>query len=140
MLLVALAAQTLRFAAFGIGAPFVLVAAAIAMHGLCYAFFFTAAYIYIDEHSTRRARAGAQQLYTILIMGLGYFMGHSTAGKLGQWFLDPATGTIDFHKYWAVPAITAVLIGTFLAVAFHAEAPLSQAAPAPEEIPDADAM
>ncbi|MFO7975395.1 MAG: MFS transporter [Candidatus Hydrogenedentota bacterium] len=140
VLLIALAAQVLRFTVFGIGSPFPLVVAVITMHGLCYAFFFTAAYIYIDEHSTRQARAGAQQLYTILIMGFGYFLGHTIAGKLGDLFLDPVIGGIDFHKFWAVPAAGAVVIGLFLLVAFRAEAPVSHPSRAPEEVPDTDAM
>lgn len=140
VLLIALAAQVLRFAVFGIGSPFALVVAAISMHGFCYAFFFTAAYIYIDEHSTRQARAGAQQLYTILVMGFGYFLGHTTAGKLGEGFLDPVTGGIDFHKFWAVPAATAVFIGLFLLAAFRAETPRAHATPAPEELPGVDAV
>jgi nucleoside transporter len=140
VLLLALCGQMLRFTVFGFGGPFPLVVAVITMHGICYAFFFTASYIYIDEHSSREARAGAQQLYTILIMGFGYFMGHTTAGKLGEWFLDPATGVIDFHKYWAVPATGAVLIGLFLLAAFRAEAPEPHPAPEPEAVPDTDAV
>jgi len=140
VLIIALAAQALRFTVFGIGSPFPLVVAVIAAHGFCYAFFFTASYIYIDEHSTRQARAGAQQLFTILIMGIGYFLGHATAGKLGDWFLDPATNAINFHLFWAVPAASAVAIALFLLVAFRAEAPLPHPAPSPEEVPGAGAV
>ncbi len=140
VLVIALAAQALRFTAFAMGAPFALVVAAIPMHGFCYAFFFTASYIYIDEHSTRQARAGAQQLFTILIMGFGYFMGHTTAGRLGEWFLDPATGTIDFHKFWAVPAASAVVIALFLLAAFRTETPLPHPPASPQQVPDTDAV
>ncbi len=135
VLLIALAAQTLRFTVFSIGSPFPLVVAALATHGFCYAFFFTASYIYIDEHSSREARAGAQQLFTILIMGAGYFLGHISAGKLGEWFLDPATNAIHFRPFWAVPAAGAVVIALFLLAAFHAETPQPHPSPAPAEIP-----
>ncbi len=123
VLIIALAAQAARFTVFSIGSPFPLVVAVITAHGFCYAFFFTASYIYIDEHSSREARAGAQQLFTILIMGVGYFLGHVTAGRLGEWSLDPVTEAIRFRQYWAVPAVSAVVIALFLLVAFRAETP-----------------
>ena len=93
-----------------------------ALHGLCYAFFFTAGYLYIDEHSPREGRAGAQQIYTILIMGLGYFAGHSIAGRLGEFFLiDPVLKLIDFPKFWSVPAVSAVVTGILLLIFFKPE-------------------
>ena len=68
-------------------------------------------------------------------MGEGYFLEHVTAGRLGEWFLDPATNAIDFGSFWAVPAAGAVVIALILLAAFRAETPQPHPSPAPEEMP-----
>ncbi len=41
------------------------------LHGICYAFFFAAVYIFVDEYFPKDARASAQGLFNVMILGLG---------------------------------------------------------------------
>jgi nucleoside transporter len=121
VILIGLCAQLVRYCVFALGQPFSFVVAALANHGFCYAFFFTAGYLYIDEHSSAEARAGAQQIYTALIMGVGFFLGHTTGGWLGRWFTIAGTTDIDFQKFWAVPGGIAMVIIVFFFLFFREE-------------------
>ena len=58
-------AHALRFFVFAIGDPLWLMVAINIVHGICYAFFFAAVYIFVDEHFPRDARASAQGLFNL---------------------------------------------------------------------------
>lgn len=111
-------AQGLRYIAFSIGEPTGLILAAIATHGICYAFFFTAGYLYIDQHSTPETRAGAQQIFTIMISGLGVLGGSLASGFVGQLFTDPATNHIHYGFFWLVPSFIGLIVAAILAMHF----------------------
>lgn len=123
VLLIGACAQVFRYVVFALGGPFPLILAGIVAHGFCYAFFFTAGYIYVDAHSPRSARAGAQQLYSILIMGFGYFAGHMIAGAFGRRFAEGDEALIDFHRFWSMPALFALVVVAALVFLFREEAP-----------------
>lgn len=111
-------AQGLRYLAFAAGDPNALILAGIATHGICYAFFFTAGYVYIDQHSTPETRAGAQQIFTIMISGLGVLGGSLASGFTGQLFTDSVTGHIHYGFFWLVPAAIGLAVSAVLAVCF----------------------
>jgi hypothetical protein len=122
-------AQVVRFIAFlSPATPSIFLG--IVMHGFCYAFWFTAAYIYVDQRSTPETRAGAQQLFTIVISGLGAFGGFQVAGYAGQWCLSAETGLIDFQRFWLVPlflsAVTALMLALFFRETTAPETPSRQ--------------
>jgi MFS family permease len=126
-LIIGVLAQAARCLAFASGrTPLVL--AVIPLHGICYACFFTVAYIYVDSHSSPENRAGAQQLFTILISGIGYLVGNLFAGKVAQLFTVPGTTRIDFALFWIVSAGLALLVATALTLLFREEQPLGQTA------------
>ena len=54
------------------------------VHGFCYAFFFASVYIFVDEYFPKDARASAQGLFNLLILGLGPFVGNLLWGRLGD--------------------------------------------------------
>ena len=41
------------------------------LHGICYAFFFATVYIFVDEFFPKDARASAQGLFNVMILGFG---------------------------------------------------------------------
>jgi hypothetical protein len=41
------------------------------LHGICYAFFFAAVYIFVDEYFPKDVRSSAQGLFNVMILGLG---------------------------------------------------------------------
>ena len=63
-------AHAARFFVFAIGDPLWLMVAINVVHGMCYAFFFAAVYIYVDERCPRDARASAQGLFNLVILGV----------------------------------------------------------------------
>lgn len=113
-------AQAVRCVAFACGSTG-LILAGIALHGVCYAFFFTSGYIYIDQNSTPETRAGAQQLFTIVISGLGIMAGSLSSGLTGQIFTTPETSHINFAHYWLVPAAIGLAVAVAMALLFREE-------------------
>ncbi len=105
-----------RFISFSIGAPKLLVLTGISFHGIAFAFFFSTAYIYLDNHCTKESRAGVHQLYAIITSGIGSFTGSLAAGKTLD-LLTLRNNTIDFQSYWMVPAALS-LITLLLLLAF----------------------
>jgi hypothetical protein len=113
-------AQAVRCVAFACGSTG-LILAGIALHGVCYAFFFTSGYIYIDQNSTPETRAGAQQLFTIVISGLGILAGSLSSGLTGQIFTTPETSHINFAHYWLVPAAIGLAVAVAMTLLFREE-------------------
>lgn len=127
---VGIAAHALRFFIYALGEPLWLMVAVNIVHGMCYAFFFAAVYIFVDEHFPKDSRASAQGLFNLLILGLGPFFGSLLWGSLGDWFRTPG-GQVDFSRLFLAPAWLAVAAVVLLLVAFR---------PAPAESPVADVV
>ena len=106
--------EVVRFAAFAVGAPVLLVLTGLSVHGIAYAFFFTTAFIYLDRHCDSASRSGVHQLFAIITSGFGSFLGSLVAGKTLDFFKIPETGRIDYQGFWMVPTLLAIF--TFIAV------------------------
>jgi MFS family permease len=127
---IGISAHALRFFIFAIGDPLWLMVAVNIVHGLCYAFFFAAVYIFVDEHFPKDARASAQGLFNLLILGLGPFVGSLLWGMLGDRF-RLADGQVDFGRLFLAPAWLAVAALALFLVGFRpAQAARHAAAPA----------
>lgn len=113
-------AQGIRLVMFAVAGPSLLILGGISLHGFCYAFFFTAAYLYAEQHSTRETRAGVQQVLTIAISGAGTLAGSLSAGYVAQYFSRGPT-QIAWGYFWTVPAVMAFLITIGLMLAFKEE-------------------
>ena len=122
-LIIGVLAQVGRCLAFASGHK-ALILAVIPSHGVCYALFFTVAYIYVDGHSAPESRAGAQQLFNILIAGIGYLVGNLCAGTIAQFLTLPGTTQIDFGLFWIVSASMALLVAAILVFFFREEEPV----------------
>ena len=86
-------AHAARFFVFAIGDPLWLMVAINVVHGMCYAFFFAAVYIFVDERCPRDARASAQGLFNLVILGVGPFAGSLLWGWLGDVFRTPTAAS-----------------------------------------------
>ena len=124
-------AWPLRYIIFVIGGPSWLVIASLALHGFCYVFFFTAAYIYVDNVAPKDIRASAQSLIAVIILGLGNFVGSLFCGWIQKLFtvesLDAAgqvVKTINWRNTFLVPtALTLICLVVFLAFFRDKKAP-----------------
>jgi nucleoside transporter len=111
-------AHALRFFVFAIGDPLWLMVAINVVHGVCYAFFFAAVYIFVDERCPRDARASAQGLFNLVILGIGPFAGSLLWGWLADMLRAP-DGAVNFSRLFLVPAILGLAAALVLAVAFR---------------------
>jgi len=66
----------------------------VALHGVCYVFFFVLAYIYVDQEAPEAIRTRAQGFISLVTLGLGFFVGSIVAGWTVQQFSFPNAETI----------------------------------------------
>jgi nucleoside transporter len=110
-------AHALRFFVYSIGQPLWLVIGSNVVHGVCYAFFFATVYIFVDEYLPKDARASAQGLFNLLILGVGPFVGNLLWGYLGD---EMRTGgAVDFQRLFLWPAALGVVAVVVLLIGFH---------------------
>ena len=108
--------HAIRFAIYSLGGPIWLVVASNVVHGFCYAFFFATVY-FVDECFPKDARASAQSLFNLLILGLGPFVGNLLWGKLAD-LLTTADG-IDFRLLFLAPTGLAIVAALTLLLGFR---------------------
>jgi len=102
LLLIGLAAYAGRMAlwAFAPSLPFVI--AGITLHGLCFGCFIFVAFMIVDEHTTTDVRATAQNLFNLVIVGIGTIVGSIFAADIvGGW--ASKGGSMDYQKLFSVP-------------------------------------
>ena len=95
-----------------------LIVLAQILHGICYAFFFAAVYIFAEEYFPKDVRASAQGLFNVMILGVGVLVANSICPKLAQetFFRNGAT---DFHHLFLVPLTVALASALALALFFR---------------------
>lgn len=98
------------------------------LHGICYAFFFATVYIFVDAYFPKDARASAQGLFNVMILGVGALVANSICPWLIQKvFTDSASGVTDYRSLFLVPCAAATIAAVALALFFHPpEAPESE--------------
>ncbi|MGB3463790.1 MAG: MFS transporter, partial [Cyclobacteriaceae bacterium] len=104
-LLVGMAAWALRYVLFAYGNPDSMVwmlYAGIALHGICYDFFFVSGQIYTDSKAGEKYKSSAQGLITLATYGVGMLIGFWAAGQVADRYV---TGDIhDWEMIWILPA------------------------------------
>jgi MFS family permease len=86
------------------------------LHGICYAFFFATVYIFVDEYFPKDARASAQGLFNVMILGIGSLAANSVCPYLLQTVFTKDNVT-DFRGLFLVP-MNFALFAAFLLFAF----------------------
>jgi hypothetical protein len=134
LLLIGLAAYALRMAIFaymGDSAP--LVMAGLALHGLCFGCFIFVAFMIVDENTTPDVRATAQNLFNLVIVGIGIIVGSWFAGsivapwaKAGGGGVPP--GPMDYTKLFSVPMWMALGCFVVMLVGYPGGSPKRSAA------------
>ena len=92
VLMIGALAYYLRFWVFASATSPGLAYIGIALHGFCYAFFFAAAFLYIDRVAPADARHSAQTAFGIAILGLGPVLAGLFNGFLDSVSMQGATG------------------------------------------------
>jgi nucleoside transporter len=111
MLALGMFSWVLRYALFAAGAPHALLWVAmigVALHGLCYDFFFVTGFIYTDKRAPKEIRGQAQGLLVLLTYGLGLGLGGKLVGLYGGHVFAGATTAAErlalFRQFWIWPA------------------------------------
>lgn len=117
-------AWTIRYALFAYGnagdLAFMLILG-IALHGICYDFFFVSGQIYTDSKAGDKYKSAAQGLITLATYGFGMLIGFWVAGKIYDMNLV-AENMHNWRSIWTFPAIFALVVSVLFALFFRNEA------------------
>lgn len=122
LLLVGMIAWALRYLLFAIGdggGSLWAIYLGVALHGVCYDFFFVAGAIYTGAIAAPKGvNAQAQGMLTLFTYGVGMLLGAQIGGLLYAQL--PASPTVaDWHHLWWYPAIAAALIAVLFQLTFR---------------------
>ena len=121
-LLVGMLAWVLRYVSFAFGDPndtMVLLLLGIALHGICYDFFFVSGQIYTDQKAGETIKSAAQGLITLATYGVGMLIGFAAAGHIVDAYT--VAGTYQWQTIWLIPAAFAAVVFVIYALAFKNE-------------------
>jgi nucleoside transporter len=134
ILLLGISAQAIRFVIFAANPPALIVCAALTLHGVAFACFFTAATLFIEKVSTPATRHSSQMAFGIVLFGIG----PALAGPYSQLFdhlRSPLTQLPDYKLIWFTQAAIAAGCAIIVALFFR-----SPAMPAPLPEPPTDTL
>ncbi|UBR51044.1 nucleoside permease [Halomonas sp. FeN2] len=110
-LLIGMLAWALRYALFAFGNAdemvFMLLIG-IALHGVCYDFFFVTGQIYTDARAGEKFKSSAQGMITLATYGVGMLIGFWVAGQITEHF--STNGAHDWQGIWMFPAAFAIAV------------------------------
>ena len=115
-ILVGMLAWALRYTMFAYGNAgelnFLLIIG-IALHGVCYDFFFVSGQIYTDSKAGVQYKSAAQGMITLATYGIGMLIGFYVAGLISDTY-NSAAGH-NWHMIWLIPAgIAAAVMVLFM--------------------------
>jgi len=121
-LLVGMLAWAVRYFLFAHGNPQSLawmLLVGIALHGVCYDFFFVSGQIYTDARAGERCKSAAQGMITLATYGVGMLAGFWAAGRIASQYASQ--GAHDWGAIWLYPAGFALAVALLFALAFRNE-------------------
>jgi len=122
-ILVAMAAWVVRYLLFAFGdvneLGFMLIIG-IALHGICYDFFFVSGQIYTDSKAGEKFKSSAQGLITLATYGVGMLIGFWVAGKISTAYVIN-DGEHIWQTIWMYPAGFALVVFILFAIFFKTE-------------------
>jgi len=121
-LLVGMAAWFVRYALFAYGDAYSggsMLLVGIALHGVCYDFFFVSGQIYTDSKAGAQYKSAAQGLITLATYGVGMLIGFWAAGVISDLYVTG--GLHDWRSIWLWPAAFAAVVFSFFLFTFRNE-------------------
>jgi nucleoside transporter len=122
-LILGMLAWTLRYLLFAYGNAgefaFMLLLG-IALHGICYDFFFVSGQIYTDSKAGPKYKSAAQGLITLATYGIGMLIGFWTAGKITD-RLTLEDGSHAWATIWIYPSAFALGVMILFMIFFKNE-------------------
>ncbi len=122
-LVIGMAAWVVRYALFAFGNAdeglFMLIVG-IALHGICYDFFFVSGQIYTNAKAGENVKSSAQGLITLATYGVGMLVGFAVAGAITDTY-TLETGAHSWQQVWLFPAAFAAVVLVLFAILFRKE-------------------
>ncbi|MBT8322996.1 MAG: nucleoside permease, partial [Eudoraea sp.] len=87
----------------------------IALHGICYDFFFVSGQIYTETKAGRKYKSAAQGLITLATYGLGMLIGFWIAGEITDFYALGANSH-NWAGIWIIPAAFALVVFVLFAL------------------------
>ena len=89
----------------------------IALHGVCYDFFFVSGQIYTNSKAGEKFKSAAQGIITLATYGVGMLIGFKVAGLITDMY---KTGEVtDWKMVWIIPAGIAAAVFLLFALLFN---------------------
>ena len=117
-IIVGMLAWALRYVMFAFGdagSLSLMLIVGIALHGICYDFFFVSGQIYTNAKAGDNIKSAAQGLITLATYGIGMMIGFWAAGQIVN------ANANDWQTIWLYPAAFAAVIMLVFAVSFRNE-------------------
>jgi|TARA_R110002051_G_scaffold124451_2_gene197670 nucleoside transporter len=121
-ILVGMLAWAVRYLLFAYGNGgdlFSIVVLGIALHGICYDFFFVSGQIYTDSKAGPKIKSAAQGLITLATYGVGMLVGFYITGKITD--ANIVGDGHDWSSVWIFPAAFAAAVFVIFALLFKNE-------------------
>jgi nucleoside transporter len=110
-ILVGMLAWAIRYVLFAYGnageLSFMLILG-IALHGICYDFFFVSGQIYTNSKAGEKFKSSAQGLITLATYGIGMLIGFIVAGQITEMY--KVNGAENWEMIWIIPAGIAFVV------------------------------
>lgn len=121
---------------------FAMALVGVALHGICFDFFFAAGFIHVDNKAPQQIRASAQALFGFLTYGLGMYLGSELSDMIAKCYgITPGQaefgefarkikeflvgmihgdrGQPDWFGFWMVPSIGVLVSLAIFAILFR---------------------
>ncbi|MEQ9299136.1 MAG: nucleoside permease [Cyclobacteriaceae bacterium] len=121
-LLMGMLAWAVRYLLFAYGdgdSLVVMLITGIALHGICYDFFFVSGQIYTDSKAGEKYKSAAQGLITLATYGVGMLIGFWAAGQISEMYT--ISGGHDWSAIWIIPAGFSAAVLVIFLLAFKNE-------------------
>lgn len=123
-LIAAMLAWAVRYVLFAYGSAgelsFMLITG-IALHGVCYDFFFVSGQIYTNSKAGEHQKSAAQGLITLATYGVGMLIGFAVAGRITDVYKYLKGTGHDWQAIWLFPAGFALVVMVLFALFFKNE-------------------
>ena len=121
-LVLGMLAWVIRYVLFAYGNAdegVMLLLVGIALHGLCYDFFFVSGQIYTDAKAGEKVKSAAQGLITLATYGVGMLIGFWVAGQITDAYVTDSGHA--WMNVWLFPAAFALVVLVLFTVLFKSE-------------------
>ena len=122
-ILVGMLAWAIRYMLFAFGnageLSFMLITG-IALHGVCYDFFFVSGYIYTNSKAGEKYKSAAQGLITLATYGVGMLIGFEIAGMITDAY-KVSEKVFDYKMIWIIPSVIAAFVFLVFSLLFKDE-------------------